>query len=135
MYSGKGRKRKSSERIEVQSSVWLPEASRFGSLLQANCICHFRSRCALAADPVAALYPDASGKARLLLPSFNFSIAFSFLLLRSIKKSVSTHTICAHSLLLLLLLSHLKLLTMFFACQPHVFCKLIIREIRTHHYR
>ena len=36
MYSGKGRKRKSSERIEVQSSVWLPEASRFGSLLQAN---------------------------------------------------------------------------------------------------
>lgn len=36
MYSRKGRRRKSYEKIEIQSSVWLPEASRFGNLLQTN---------------------------------------------------------------------------------------------------
>lgn len=37
MYSKKSRrKKKSHDRIDVQPSVWLPEAFRFGSLLQAN---------------------------------------------------------------------------------------------------
>lgn len=36
MYSRKGRRRRNIKRVEVQPSVWLPEASRFGKLLQAN---------------------------------------------------------------------------------------------------
>lgn len=36
MYHRKSRRKKSYNRIEVQPSVWLPEASRFGSLLQTN---------------------------------------------------------------------------------------------------